>query len=71
MRAFMSEIRDRADEGFSVRQLMQSHIPEVGAEVKISAAEVTAALQKREAHARCRIPPTHGQCKKWAPPRRN
>ena len=67
----MSEIRDRADEGFSVRQLMQSHIPEVGAEVKISAAEVTAALQKREAHGRCRIPPTHSKCKKLALPRHN
>ena len=48
MKDFVQEIRARAAEGYSVRQLMKSHIPDVGGEVKIPAAEVTAALTQRE-----------------------
>ena len=50
LRELMQEIRARADEGYSMRQLMQSHIPDIGGEVKVSASEVTAALKSREAH---------------------
>ena len=50
LREFMQEIRARADEGYSMRQLMQSHIPDIGCEVKVSTSEVTAALKSREVH---------------------
>ena len=43
---FIAEIRARKGEGYSMRQLMLSHIPDIGSEVKISAAEVNAALKK-------------------------
>ena len=48
MREFLEELRARAAEGYSVRQLIKSHIPDVGGEIKVSAAEVTAALQSHE-----------------------
>ena len=38
------EVRHRDNEGYSVRQLLQSHIPEIGVEVKVKDSEVTAAL---------------------------
>jgi len=50
MRNFAEEIRARVDQGYSMRQLMLSHIPEIGQEVKVSAAEITAALRRREAN---------------------
>ena len=49
VRVFLQELRSRADEGFSVRQLMRSHIPEIGQEVNVSGAEVTVALKISEA----------------------
>ena len=49
VRVFLQELRSRADEGFSVGQLMRSHIPEIGHEVKVSGKEVTAALKFSEA----------------------
>jgi hypothetical protein len=48
MREFLQELRARAAEGYSVRQLIKSHIPDVGGEIKVSAAEVTAALQSHD-----------------------
>ena len=48
LREFLTEIRARAAEGYSVRQLMQSHIPDIGSEVKVPASEVTAAVQSHE-----------------------
>jgi hypothetical protein len=50
MRQFAEEIRARVDQGYSMRQLMLSHIPEIGQEVKVSEAEITAALRRREAN---------------------
>ena len=49
MRAFLSELRARAGQGYSLRQLIKSHIPAIGAEDKVADTEVTAALAKREA----------------------
>ena len=48
MQEFLAELRARAAEGYSARQLMKSHIPDIGSEAKIPEAEVTAALAKRE-----------------------
>ena len=48
MREFLAEIRARADQGYSVRQLIASHIPDIGSEIKVAASEVTAALQSHE-----------------------
>ena len=48
LRELISEIRARADEGYSMRQLMQSHIPDIGGEVKVAASEVTSALKQCE-----------------------
>ena len=48
MKEFMAELRSRADEGYSTRQLMDSLIPDIGREMKVSASEVTAALQSHE-----------------------
>ena len=42
---FLVEVRGRADEGYSTRQLMSSLIPDIGTELKVAASEVTAALQ--------------------------
>jgi hypothetical protein len=47
-REFAAEIRSRQDQGYSMRQLLLSHIPDIGAEDKVSAAEVTAALKRAE-----------------------
>ena len=48
MKEFMAELRSRADEGYSTRQLMDSLIPDIGREMKVSASEVTAALKNIE-----------------------
>ena len=48
MKEFMAELRSRADEGYSTRQLMDSLIPDIGREMKVSASEVTAALKGYE-----------------------
>ena len=48
MKEFMAELRSRADEGYSTRQLMDSLIPDIGREIKVSASEVTAALKNIE-----------------------
>ena len=48
MKEFMAELRSRADEGYSTRQLMDSLIPDIGREMKVSASEVTAALKHHE-----------------------
>ena len=57
LKGYVAELRARHAEGYSVRQLMQSHIPDVGSELKVSAAEVTAALQKREVEISNRATP--------------
>lgn len=49
LREFLTEIRSRAAEGYSTRQLIKSHIPDIGNEVKVAASEVTAALRSKEA----------------------
>ena len=56
IKEFLSEIRSRADEGYSTRQLMSSLIPDIGSELKIAASEVTAALKDHEV-AFCGQPP--------------
>ena len=48
MKKFIAELRARSDEGYSMRQLIKSHIPAIGDEEKIGETEVTAALAKRE-----------------------
>ena len=48
MKDFLAELRTRSDEGYSMRQLIKSHIPAIGDEKKISEAEVTAALANRK-----------------------
>ena len=44
MSLFMSEARLRKGEGYSVDQMLRSHVPEIGREIKVSEQEVTAAL---------------------------
>ena len=48
MREFLAEVRARAAEGYSARQLMRSLIPDIGTELKVKEAEVTAAVAARE-----------------------
>ena len=45
MKEFLVEVRARADEGYSKRQLMSSLIPDIGTELKVADREVTAALK--------------------------
>ena len=47
LREFFAEARDRLHEGYSMRQLIQSHIPEIGSEKKVKDSEVTAFIKKR------------------------
>ena len=51
MKDFLADLRARSAEGYSERQLIQSHIPDVGTEIKVSAPEVTAAVAKYEVAA--------------------
>ena len=46
--AFLIEARARQDEGYSMRQLVKSHIPDIGGEVKVAEREVTAEMRMRE-----------------------
>ena len=48
LKGFLSELRARADEGYSRRQLMHSLIPDIGNEIKVTASEVSAALTHYE-----------------------
>ena len=48
MTEFLAELRARSDEGYSMRQLIKSHIPDIGSEAKISEAAITAEMRKRE-----------------------
>ena len=48
MKEFLAEVRARADEGYSTRQLMASLIPDIGKELKVANSEVTAAMKKFE-----------------------
>ena len=48
MRDFFAEVRARADEGYSTRQLMSSLIPDIGTELKVADSEVTAALRDKQ-----------------------
>ena len=48
MKEFRHELRARKSEGYSVRQLIKSHIPDIGTEVKIADSEVTTALRKHQ-----------------------
>ena len=50
LKEFLSEMRARKDEGYSVRQLIKSHIPDIGTEMKIPASEVTEAMKQDEVH---------------------
>ena len=49
LREFIAELRSRAGEGYSLRQLIKSHIPDIGSEVKVAASEVSAAMQSEQA----------------------
>ena len=44
MKELLVEVRARADEGCSTRQLASSLIPDTGTEIKVADSEVTAAL---------------------------
>ena len=44
----LAELRSREAEGYSARQLIRSHIPEVGGEMKVSEKEVTAAIEAQQ-----------------------
>ena len=59
MREFLAEVRAREAQGYSVRQLMKSHIPDIGSEVKVAEAEVTAAMEDREVDRIGQIPSHH------------
>ena len=48
MKEFLAEVRAREGEGYSARQLMSSLIPDIGTELKVREAEVTAAVKARE-----------------------
>ena len=52
MKEFLVEVRARAVEGYSTRQLMNSLIPDIGTEVKVAESEITAALKTTEAGIR-------------------
>ena len=52
MKEFLAEVRSRADEGYSTRQLMSSLIPGIGTEVKVADSEVTAALKDTQVASR-------------------
>ena len=54
-KTFMKEVKSRAGEGYSMAQLMDSHIPDIGGEVKVSEAQITAALQQEEAGGSTKI----------------
>ena len=45
MKLFMAEVKARQNEGYSVRQLMRSVVPEIGCEVKVTDAEITKAMR--------------------------
>ena len=45
---FLVEVRARAAQGYSTRQLMRSLIPDIGTELKIPDSEVTAAVREHE-----------------------
>ena len=46
MRGFLAEVRAREGQGYSVRQLVKSHIPDIGGEVKVSEAEVVSKVRE-------------------------
>ena len=48
MSLFMDEVTRRSKQGYSAAQLLRSHVPEVGAELKVTEAEVNAALKIEE-----------------------
>ena len=49
LKEFVAELRARADEGHSKAQLMSSHTPDVGTELKVRAAEIGATVKDDEA----------------------
>ena len=48
MKEFLVEVRARAAEGYSKRQLVSSLIPDIGTEIKVNESEVTAALRSTQ-----------------------
>ena len=48
MKEFLVEVRARADEGYSKRQLVSSLIPDIGTEIKVAESEVTEALRSSQ-----------------------
>ena len=48
LKDFMREVKIRQGEGYSAAQLIASHIPDIGAEVRVSEGEVSGALRKVE-----------------------
>ena len=46
MKAFLSELRSRSAEGYSARQPIRSHIPDIGTDLKVSPQEVTAEAER-------------------------
>ena len=53
LKEFMREVKIRKGEGYSAAQLLASHIPDIGVEVRVSEAEVSAALKRAEASYIC------------------
>ena len=49
LRGFVKEVKARRTEGYSMRQLLDSHIPDIGVEVKVRESEVSHALRVKEA----------------------
>ena len=48
LKDFLSEMRARKNEGYSVRQLIKSHIPDIGTEMRIPASEVNEAMKQQQ-----------------------
>ena len=47
-KTFQEQVQSRLNEGYSLRQLMESHIPEIGKNVEVTEAEVSRALQAKD-----------------------
>ena len=62
LREFFAEARDRLHEGYSMRQLIQSHIPDIGREKKVADSEVTALMAKKVIKAEIFL--GEGECEK-------
>ena len=48
MKSFLEEVRAHQDSGYSCEQLLRSFVPDIGGEIKVSAAEVKASMEREE-----------------------